>query len=199
MEAGGRLGSDQPGINGNARLSQGFLTHNVFHAAKHMSCLYFHQWQEKQGKEYFQMPAATGGPSLLLFCVLKGGLLQSPTPSPKPTLGLGAGSSAPARGYTSIPDTLVELMASDVPLAQMQSSYHAPRSSKDAWLSLPLLSLKSPGYKLLPSPLPISDVTGFTKKWWKQFTRIIKATELTECVWVSFGHVSVKIPPLAAD
>lgn len=141
------------------------------------------------------MPAATGGPSLLLFCVLKGGLLQSPTPSPKPTLGLGAGSSAPARGYTSIPDILAELMASDVPLAQMKSSYHAPHSRQGHLaISLPLLGLKSPGYKLLPSPLPISDVTGSTKRWWKQSTILIKATELTECVCMSFGHVSVKIP-----
>lgn len=66
-------------------------------------------------------------------------------------------------------------------------------------ISLPLLGLESPGYKVSPPPLPVSDVAGFTKRGWKQPTRIIKSTELTERVWLSFGHISVKIPLPAAD
>lgn len=137
VEAGGRLGSDQPGINGNACLSQVLLTPNVFCAPKHNKIIYsgpyFHQWGKKQVRNIFQMPAATGGPSLLLFCVLKGGLLQSLASCPKPTFGLALLQQQEA---TLQSDALAELMVSAVPLAQMHSSYPAPWSSQDAWLSL---------------------------------------------------------------
>lgn len=79
--------------------------------------------KKKTGEKYFRMPAAAGGPYLLLFCLLKTNLLLARhVANPQllaPNQLLGAGSFAPAaRGSASILDTLAKLTASEVPLVQ---------------------------------------------------------------------------------